>query len=227
MNATTDHKDRKGKKAVFIVDDHPAVQEGLAAVVNQQRDLEVCGAAGSARDALESIAAVKPDIVIVDLSLQDGNGLELIKDLHARDHKLPLLVLSMHDEALYAERVVHAGAGGYVMKREPMSVLLTAVRHVLNGEVYLSEQLKAKIVGFHVGRSQPVIHSPVELLSDRELEVFELTGQGLGTREIAERLKLSMKTVSCYRQSIKLKLGLKNGTELTRQAIHWVEAHAG
>jgi len=227
MSGPTDRQDRKGKRRIFIVDDHPAVQEGLAAVVNQQRDLEICGMAGTARKAMEAISDSRPDVVIVDLSLQDGNGLELIKDLHARDHKLPLLVLSMHDEALYAERVLHAGAGGYVMKKEPMSVLLTAVRHVLNGGVYLSEPLKAKIVGFHVGRAHPVIHSPVELLSDRELEVFELTGQGLGTREVAERLKLSMKTVSCYRQSIKSKLGLKNGTELTRQAIHWVEAHAG
>ena len=225
MTATIDRKDRKGKRRVFIVDDHPAVQEGLATVVNQQRDLEICGAAGSAREAMERIAGLKPDLVIIDLSLQDGNGLELIKDLHARDHKLPLLVLSMHDEALYAERVLHAGAGGYVMKKEPMNVLLGALRHVLDGEVYLSEPLKAKIVGFHVGRAHPVIQSPVELLSDRELEVFELTGQGLGTREVADRLKLSMKTVSCYRQSIKSKLALKNGTELTRQAIHWVEAH--
>jgi DNA-binding NarL/FixJ family response regulator len=213
----------QAKKRVFIVDDHPAVQEGLAAVFNQQHDLEICGGAGSAREVLRAVAGLKPDVVIIDLTLQDGSGLELVKDLHARDHKLPLLVLSMHDEMLYAERVLQAGAQGYIMKKEPMGSLLAAVRLVLSGQVYLSEQLKSKIVGFHVGRPQPVIQTPVEMLSDRELEVFELVGQGFGTREIAERLSLSMKTVSCYRQNIKSKLGLKDGPELIRHAIHWTE----
>ena len=223
MNEKGGRPTPRKKKRVFIVDDHPAVQEGLAAVFNQQNDLEICGAATSAREVLRSIAELKPDIAIIDLTLQDGSGLELIKDLHARDHRLPLLVLSMHDEMLYAERVLQAGAQGYIMKKEPMGSLLAAVRQVLNGEVYLSEQLKMKIVGFHVGRPQPVIQSPVEILSDRELEVFELVGQGFGTREIAERLRLSMKTVSCYRQNIKSKLGLKDGPELIRHAIHWAE----
>ena len=224
MSVRAELRDRKGKRKIFIVDDHPAVQQGLAAVIAQQTDLELCGGASSAREALQAIAETKPDVIIVDLSLLEGSGLELLKDLRARHQKLPLLVLSMHDEVLYAERALHAGASGYVMKKEPMSVLLTALRQVLKGEVYLSDRLKSRIVGSYVGRTQPVLYSPVEVLSDRELEVFELIGQGFGTQEIARQLNLSMKTVSCYRQNIKSKLGLKGGPELIRHAIHWAEA---
>jgi DNA-binding NarL/FixJ family response regulator len=226
MSVTGEQKERRGKRRVFIVDDHPAVQQGLGAVIGQQRDLEICGAAGTAREAMPAIAESKPDIVIVDLSLQEGSGLELIKDLRARHHKLGLLVLSMHDEMLYAERALHAGASGYVMKKEPMNVLLAAMRQVLEGGVYLSDRLKARIVGTYVGRTEPALYSPVQVLSDRELEVFELIGQGFGTQEIAHQLNLSMKTVSCYRQNIKSKLGLKGGPELVRHAIHWAEARA-
>ncbi|HUI06088.1 MAG TPA: response regulator transcription factor [Verrucomicrobiae bacterium] len=212
----------KTKTRVLLVDDHPLVRQGMICRLGLEKDIEVCAEAGSRGEAMQAIAQSQPDLAIVDISLEDGSGLELIKDIKAQYPTLPILVLSVHEETLYAERALHAGAGGYVMKRQPLGVFLEAMRQVLRGETYVSEQLKARIIGFHLGRPERVVHSPVELLSDRELEVFELMGNGLATREIARRLKLSMKTVSCYRQNAKSKLRLKDGSELVRYAINWV-----
>jgi DNA-binding NarL/FixJ family response regulator len=207
---------------VLIVDDHAVLREGLSMVINQQPDLLVCGEAADVAAALQAVAALQPDIVIVDLSLASGSGLELVKDIKAQHPGLPTLVLSLHDEALYAERVLRAGARGYIMKRASTTELVAALRKVLSGEVYLSEAMASLIVSQTYGEpGSSSERMPVELLSDRELEVFELLGQGRGTHEIARQLGLSMKTVSCYRQNIKSKLHLKDATELVQHAIHW------
>ena len=205
------------------MDDHSVLREGLAMVINGQPDLLVCGEAADAPRALEIIGAVEPDIAIVDLSLVGGSGLELVKDIKALHPDLATLVLSMHDETLYAERALRAGARGYIMKRASTDELLAALRKVLDGGIYLSEQMSALVVGQPFGdRATPLVARPsLESLSDRELEVFQLLGEGRSTQEVARLLGLSMKTVSCYRQNIKNKLRLKDATELVQHAIHW------
>jgi DNA-binding NarL/FixJ family response regulator len=212
----------RDRKRVLIVDDHPVLREGLKMVINQQPDLVVCGEAADAPQAMKAVGALKPDIVLVDLSLVGSSGLELVKDIKAQYPGVPTLVLSLHDEALYAERVVRAGARGYIMKRSPSSELLNALRDVLNGKVYLSENMASRLMkqmfGHHETKPE---RNFIETLSDRELEVFQLIGEGHGTSDIAQRLRLSMKTVSCYRQNIKNKLQLKDATELVQHAIHW------
>jgi DNA-binding NarL/FixJ family response regulator len=168
------------------------------------------------------VAAVRPDIALIDLSLTDGSGLELVKELKAQHPSLPTLVLSLHDETLYAERVLHAGARGYIMKRATTAELLAAIRKVLDGEIYLSETMGSAVVRQALGdREPPSSGSPLEQLSDRELEVFQLIGEGHGTREIAQQLGLSMKTVSCYRQNIQTKLHLKDAAALMQRAVHY------
>jgi DNA-binding NarL/FixJ family response regulator len=223
-------ENRQGKKQekqdtrrrVLIVDDHSVLREGLRMVIDQQPDLVVCGEAADAPRAMEAVEALKPDIVIVDLSLDGSSGLELVKDIKARFPGIPTLVLSLHDESLYAERVVRAGARGYIMKRSSSSELLAALREVLNGNVYLSENMSSRIMKQVFGRHEIAPEqASIEVLSDRELEVFQLIGEGHGTSDIAKRLCLSMKTVSCYRQNIKNKLHLKDATELVQHAIHW------
>ncbi len=216
-------KEAGAKREILIVDDHSVVREGLSLVINQQPDLVVCAVAENASEAMTSISALKPDAVIVDLSLEGRNGLDLIKDLRARYPRLPVMMLSMHDEALYAERALRAGAHGYIMKKESTRNILAALRHVIEGGIYASGRVTETImqrIARH-GVAQP--RTPVELLSDRELEVFELLGQGLTTREAADKLRLSMKTVSCYRQTIKGKLNLKTAGELVRLAVHWAK----
>ena len=210
------------RRRVLIVDDHSVLREGLRMVIDQQPDMVVCGEAADAPQAMEQVETLHPDIVIVDLSLVGSSGLELVKDIKARFSTIPTLVLSLHDEALYAERVVRAGARGYIMKRSSSAELLNALREVLNGNVYLSENMSSRIMKQVFGRHEiaPERNS-IEVLSDRELEVFQLIGEGHGTSEIAQRLHLSMKTVSCYRQNIKNKLHLKDATELVQHAIHW------
>ncbi|MGO9244064.1 MAG: response regulator [Verrucomicrobiia bacterium] len=211
-----------GKHRVLIVDDHSVLREGLAMVINQEPDLLVCGEAADAPEAIRAAAALEPDAMIVDLSLTSGSGLELIKDIKAQHPDLPMLVLSLHDEALYAERVLRAGARGYIMKRASTAELLVALRKVLSGEVYLSERMASLIVTQSVGKHEtPANEGPLGVLSDRELEVFQLLGEGRGTRKIARELGLSMKTVSCYRQNIKSKLHLKDATELLHHAVQW------
>jgi DNA-binding NarL/FixJ family response regulator len=211
-----------GKRRVLLVDDHPVLCEGLAQRINEEPDLEVCGQARDAHAAMEAIEKLRPDIAIVDISLGEGSGVELVKDVKVRHPDLPTLVLSMHDEALYAERSLHAGAKGYVMKQEQTAVLLHAIRQVLLGQVYLSEKVKNSIVN-RLGGNVPEgkITSVAHKLSDRELEVFQLIGDGYATHEIARRLHLSTKTVASHREHIKLKLNLRTGEELARFAIHW------
>jgi DNA-binding NarL/FixJ family response regulator len=214
---------KKAKKQVFLVDDHPLVRQALSQLINQEGDLAVCGEAETAPEALRSIAALKPDVAVVDVTLKEGSGLDLVKDLKLRHPELPVLVLSMHDESTYAERLLRSGARGYVMKDQASDKVVTALRRVLDGEVYLSEKMSARILHKLVGGA-PASASPVDLLSDRELQVFELLGQGIGTRRIAEKLHLSVKTVETYREHIKIKLKLDNATDLLQHAIQWAQS---
>ena len=207
---------------ILIVDDHPIVREGLAELINREKDLAVCGQADSGHRGFEAIEALAPDVAIIDLSLEDINGLTLIKNLRSRGFTLPVLVLSMHEESLYAERALRAGAQGYIMKREAPTRVITAIRKVLAGEVYLSDGLAARLMQRIVGAPNFSSTSPVSRLSDRELEVYAFIGQGLKTREIAAKLNLSVKTIETYREHIKEKIGLRNATELVQSAIKWV-----
>ncbi|MEM8559503.1 MAG: response regulator transcription factor [Bacteroidota bacterium] len=212
---------------LLLVDDHPLLRKGLAMTLNAEADLDVVGQAASAEEALEAFGTLDPDVALIDISLPGMSGLELLKHLLALKPDLLALVVSRHDESLYAERAVRAGAKGYVMKVEAADEIVQAVRHVLRGGIYMSEDLKDRLLfGAAVGRKAPM-QSPLEVLSDRELEVFEMTGRGLPTREIAERLHLSVKTVESYRARIKTKLSLESGTELMQHAVRWVESESG
>jgi DNA-binding NarL/FixJ family response regulator len=210
------------RRRVLLVDDHPIVCEGLAQKINGEPDLMVCGQSRDAYAALEAIEKLRPDIAIVDISLGNGSGIELVKDIKVRHPRLPALMLSMHEEALYAERSLHAGAKGYVMKQEEPEILLRAIRQVLRGQVYLSDKVKDAIVN-RLGGVPPDggVTSIAQQLSDRELQVFQLIGDGFATHEIADRLHLSMKTVASHREHIKQKLNMNSGEALTRFAIHW------
>ncbi len=214
----------KQKKRIFLVDDHPLVREWLTNLINQQPDLTVCGETDSAPQALAAIALAKPDVAIVDLSLKDSSGFDLIKNLKQSETGAAVLVLSMHDEAHYAERALRAGARGYVMKRETTKKVVTAIRRVLEGKLYLSETIAEAMTVRLVGGAANEGSFSVEQLSDRELEVFEMLGRGLGTRQIAETLRVSVKTIQAYCARIKEKLNLGSATELLREAIRWNEA---
>ena len=212
------------KKAIFLVDDHPLVREWLTNLINQQPDLTVCGEAETGPQARQSILARKPDVAIVDISLKDSSGIELIKDLKQSLPGVAVLVLSMHEEPHYAERAMRAGARGYIVKRETTRKVILAIRQVLAGEIYLTEEIaKALATQYVVGKGVSK-ESPIEQLSDRELEVFELLGQGRGTRQIAEVLRVSVKTVQAYCARIKEKLNLASATELLREAVRWYES---
>lgn len=213
------------KRKILIVDDHPILRKGLALLINQEPDLLVCAEAENAQMALESLERVVPDMAIVDISLPGIDGIELIKELHLRHRDMPVLIVSMHDETLYAERSLRAGARGYVMKQEALEKVLVAIRKVLQGEIFVSERITTKMIEKFVsveGVSQTA--SPIDLLSNRELTVFRLIGQGNKTRQIAERLHLSVKTVESYRAHIKEKLKLGDGTDLLKYAIQWVQS---
>ena len=211
------------KRKVFLVDDHPLVREWLATLINRQADLAVCGEAESGPQALQKIEALVPDIAIVDITLEKGSGLELIKDLHLLCPDMPIVVLSMYDESLYAERSMRAGARGYVTKKETTKKILLAIRQVLEGKVYVSGQFAESVAARFLEGKKPGA-SPVEDLSDRELEVFRMIGRGMKTREIAESLHISMKTVQVYCARIKEKLNLADATQLIREAMRWHEA---
>ena len=221
---TAADSERKKKSRVFIVDDHPLVRERLVALIEEQEDMEICGAAQESRKALDLIAASNPNVVTVEISLPKGpNGLELIKDLKTRFPAIRTLVLSMHDEFLYAERAIRAGAAGYLSKVEPSEKVLVALRQIIEGKIYLSENLTASIVGtFLGGRAVAKSSASVERLSDRELEVFELIGRGQTSRQISEDLRLDAKTIETYRGRIKSKLGLRSATELHQKALQWI-----
>ena len=218
---------RGPKKKVLIVDDHPLLREGLGRIVNQQDDLVVCGEAGDAPQGLAALAKCRPDVVIVDISLEEGSGLDLIKALHAREPQLPILALSMHHEDLYADRALRAGARGYVMKREPAGSVLAALRKVLGGRMAVSENVAGRLLRRRVRGAPSPARSPAELLSDRELEVFRCLGEGLGTRAIAGRLRLAVSTVESHRAGIKQKLDLKTATELVSRAAQFVATEPG
>jgi DNA-binding NarL/FixJ family response regulator len=212
------------KNSILIVDDHPIVRKGLSQLIDREPDLAVCGEAENAQGAMECLRTTTPDLAIVDISLGGVDGIELIKRIKSRYPDLPVLVVSMHDESLFAERALRVGARGYIMKQEAIEKVLEAVRRVLRGELYVSERVSENIVRkFIHGKAEPV-NSPIEVLSDRELEVFQLIGQGLGTRRIAEELRLSVKTVESYRANIKDKLKLRDAVELMKHAVQWVEA---
>ena len=209
------------KKKVFLVDDHPLVREWLTNLINQTSDLVVCGDAESAPQALEAIARIKPDIAIIDLSLTDSSGLDLIKNVKQSCQGVVILVLSMHEESQYAQRALRAGAQGYVMKRETTQKVLEAIRQILQGKLFISPEVATALATQAIEGRATTGRSPVEQLSDRELEVFELLGKGQGTRQIAESLRVSIKTVQAYCMRIKEKLQIANATDLLREAFRW------
>ncbi len=209
------------KTRVFVVDDHPIVRQGLALMINQQPDLAVCGEAEEAERALQDIGACKPDIVVIDISLNGPDGLDLLKNLRLRSPELPVLILSMHDESVYAERALRAGANGYIMKQEATEKVLIALRRILSKEIYVSDRIANRMLQHFVRGTDNEIHPVVAELSDRELEVFRLIGDGRGTRQIAEQLHLSVKTVESYQAHIKEKLSLRSARELVQHAIQW------
>lgn len=208
-------------RRIFIVDDHPIVRQGLALLINREEDLVVCGDAEEANSALQGIENLKPHVVVVDISLNGPDGLDLLKSIRMRDPNLPVLILSMLDELLYAERALRAGASGYIMKQEATEQVLVALRRILGGEIYVSDRMANKMLQRFVGGPAVETRSPITDLTDRELEVFRLIGGGHSTRQIAEDLHISVKTVESYQAHIKEKLSLKNGRELVQRAIQW------
>ena len=215
-------KPQMTKKKILVVDDHPIVRRGFALLINQEPDMEVCGEAETPEEALQIIEQSHPDLAIVDITLKGGtNGLELLKELTQRYPKLPALVVSMHDEQVYAERVLRSGAKGYIMKQEVDSAMVGAVRSVLNGGIYLSQEMNRQLLTGESSRRSPSSETMIDKLSDREFEVFRLLGQGLGTRRIAETLDVSIKTVETFRSRIKEKLNLEDGNQLVQVAVGW------
>jgi DNA-binding NarL/FixJ family response regulator len=208
---------------ILLVDDHAVVRYGIAQLINRQSDMVVCGEEEDGSKAMTAIAALKPALVIADISLKDSSGLELMRNIKAQYPGLPVLVVSVHDESIYAEIAFRAGALGYLMKEEALEKILTAIRRVLSGAIYVSDRLAAKMLQQQVRGQTPIQESPVKGLSDRELEVFQLIGQWKKTREIADELHLSIKTIEYYREQIKRKLNLKNAAELTQYATSWVQ----
>ncbi|MDP6637080.1 MAG: response regulator transcription factor [Phycisphaerae bacterium] len=227
MNDTQSSDDRGKTIRVLLVDDHPIVRQGVKMIITQEPDIVVCGEAESAADAMALIRKSAPDVAIVDLTLKDGSGLELIKDAKAHCPKLIVLVLSMRDEAFYAHRVLKAGARGYITKEEGPDRIIEGIRAVIDGRVYLSENMASKMIGAYVV-GMPETGAPLEhTLTDRELEIFELIGGGLTTRDIADKLHRSIKTIESHREHIKAKLGLNNANELLQRAVQWVQSIKG
>jgi len=207
------------KAKVFLVDDHPIVRKGLSLLINREPDLVVCGEADGAPSALQGIGPLQPDLMVIDISLDGPDGLELLKTIRVKEPILPVLILSMHEESTYAERSLRAGANGYIMKQEATERLLVAIRRILQGKIYLSERLTNKMLEQFVNGSASAKSDPLGTLSDRELEVYRLIGAGHGTRQIADELHVSVKTVESYQAHIKEKLSLRNARELVQHAI--------
>ena len=214
------------KLKVLLVDDHPITRQGMKALVNQQPNLEVCGETDNAAQAIDLINKLQPDLAIVDVTLKTTNGIELTKDIKVHAPNLPVLVVSMHDEALYAERALRAGAMGYVMKQELGEKVVSAIQNILRGEIFLSARMKEKMLHRFVNKKREGLVFAIDSLSDREMEVFQLIGNGYGTRQIAQKLNLSTKTIDSYREHLKLKLGLETGADLVRHAIQWARSEA-
>src|SRR5579863_2188591 len=210
------------KNRILIVDDHPLFCEGVRQVINRHPALVVCGQVSDAEAAMKAVAELEPDLALVDLSLEGSNGLDLIKSLKARHEDLPVLVVSMHDESLYAERALRAGAQGYIMKNQPIKIVREAIFKVLAGDIFLSEKMSTSVLARLLLGKKETLVSPVEQLSDRELEVFQMLGEGKSSRQIAEDLNLTIPTIHSFRNRIKEKLQFKNSTELTLQAMQWV-----
>ena len=210
---------------VLLVDDHPIVRQGLARLISQEADLEVCGEAGDVPAALQAVGDLSPDIVVADLSLKEGSGIDLIKTLRSQSSDIPILVLTMHEESFYAERALRAGARGYLTKQEASEKILTAIRQVVLGEIYVSDRLSPKLLQRLITGAPNTDDPLVSRLSDRELQVFLLIGEGRGTQEIATQLHLSVKTIETYRAHLKEKLDLRDARELVQYAIRWVVTH--
>ena len=227
LNSSGLTRGQRKKYKVLLVDDHPIIRHGVAALIQSEADLEVCAEADTPHGALEAVAQHKPDVVLADLSFEGLSGIELIKDFKVRHPNLPVLILSMHDESFYAERVLRAGAMGYIMKQEASEQVVNALRRVLSGQIYLSQKMCTRLLNSVFDNKATDRESPIETLSDRELEVFELIGQGLATRQIAQKLHLSVKTIESHRAHVKSKLGLKTSTELVQAAIRWIEHTEG
>jgi DNA-binding NarL/FixJ family response regulator len=209
------------KKRILVVDDHPVVRQGLALLINREPDMVACGEAEEAMGAMHVLASAKPDVLIVDISLNGPDGLDLLKSIRTTHPILPVLILSMHDESIYAERALRAGANGYIMKQEATEKVLVAVRRILSGEIYVSDRIASKMLKHYITGPGTLRNSSIADLSDRELEVFRLIGEGHGTRQIAEELHLSIKTVESYQAHIKEKLSLRSSRELMQHAIQW------
>ncbi len=209
------------KKRILVVDDHPIVRQGLALLINREPDLLVCGEAEDAMGAMHVLASSKPDVLIVDLSLNGPDGIDLLKNIRVAHPTLPVLILSMHDELIYAERALRAGANGYIMKQVATEKVLVAVRRILTGEIYVSDRIANRMLKHYITGAGTLRNSSIADLSDRELEVFRLIGEGHGTRQIAEALHLSVKTVESYQAHIKEKLSLRSARELMQHAIRW------
>ena len=216
-------RSRRDKHRILIVDDHPIFRHGLMQLLSQEDDLEVCGEAENYHGAMKATEALKPDMIIVDITLKDMSGIDLIKEIHKIDKGIPMLVISMHDESLYAERAFRAGARGYIMKQEASESVVQAIRQVLKGGLYASSKVTENILTRFIEGPKEPSASPLQALTDREIEVFQLIGEGLSISEIGNRLHLSVKTIGTYRERIKEKLNLKNATELLRHALSWVE----
>ena len=212
-----------GKNRILIVDDHPIVRQGIAQLINREADMHICCEADSAEQALEKANSCRHDIAIVDISLSGISGIELIQMLRQHGHEMPILVMSMHDESLYAERALRAGARGYIMKQEATEKILTALRQILQGEIYVSDKLRSRMLQRLFDNQPETSTSPISGLSNRELEILRMIGKGFGTGEIARELKRSAKTVEAHRANLKGKLKLKTGGELVRFAVQWAE----
>ena len=224
--ARPEHKVSTDKSRIFLVDDHTMFREGLRQLIEREPNMTVCGDAPDAAQALAGIRASKPDVVIVDISLAGGSGIDLIREIKSEFEELPVLVVSMHDESLYAERALRAGAMGYVMKHEPAKTVKAAIQKVLGGDMYLSVKMASSVITRFMRGEPDEPKSPIQTLSDRELEVFRMLGQGKGVRKIAEDLEVTIPTVNSFRNRIKEKLGLKTSTEVMLHAIKWVQAAA-
>ncbi len=211
------------KAKVMIVEDHPIFRKGLAQLINEEKDMEICGEAEDVIEARKIFVKARPDMMIVDLTLKGVSGLDLIKDVHEHLPDLPILVLSMHDESIYAERVLRAGARGYIMKQEMTDKVIVAIRNVLAGKMFFSESIVESFLGMMTGKPAASPQNPIDTLSDRELEVFTLIGKGTGRKEIGDKLHVSIKTVGTYREKIKVKLGIKSSPELVRRAVEWLQ----
>lgn len=214
---------RGEKVRIIIVDDHPVFRLGLRELINQEKDLVVCGEAENYSSGWSEIQRLEPDMALVDISLKGRDGISLVKEISKHYRDIAVLVVSMHDETRFAERSLLAGAKGYIMKQETVTSIVTAIRCIMGGKIYLSDRLKDEVLSQFAGGFKTVDASPVDQLSDRELEVYRLIGLGLGTNEIAQKLNLSIKTIGSYRERIKEKLDLKSANDLLRSAIHWVE----